>query len=80
MGEYYREAPVYILKKGRLDIEPYQGINYEKIDEFMDKYFEFLNNPIGGDILMSILKVKYYTIILFIFILILMLMDELVEQ
>lgn len=50
MGEYYREAPVYILKKGRLDIEPYQGINYEKIDEFMDKYFEFLNNPIGGDI------------------------------
>ena len=50
MGEYYREAPVYILKKGRLDIEPYQGINYEKIDEFMDKYFEFLNNPIERDI------------------------------
>ncbi len=50
MGQYYRAAPVYILKKGRLDIEPYQGISYEKIDEFMDRYFDFLNRPIDGDI------------------------------
>mgnify|MGYP001853213646 CR=1 FL=1 len=50
MGEYYREAPVYILKNGRLDLEPYQGISYEYIDQFMNKYFEFLNNSIEGDI------------------------------
>lgn len=45
MGEYYREAPVYILKNGRLDLEPDQGINYKNVERFMDAYFEFLHSP-----------------------------------
>ena len=40
MGEYYRTAPVYILKKGRLDMELAQGIDYSLIDRYMDIYFK----------------------------------------
>ena len=32
MGSFYRNKPVYILKGDRLDIEPYEGINYQYID------------------------------------------------
>ena len=34
MGEYYRSAPVYILKGNRLDAYPYMGMDSDKI---MDK-------------------------------------------
>ena len=44
MGEYYRTAPVYILKGGRLDLIPDEGVPSERIDYFMDAYFNFLNN------------------------------------
>ena len=44
MGEYYRTDKVYILKGGRLDTEPDEGIPAKRIDEFMAAYFEFLNN------------------------------------
>lgn len=44
MGEYYREAPVYILKNGSLSEVPYEGLEHTKIDEFMNAYFNFLNN------------------------------------
>ncbi len=44
MGEYYRTDTVYILRNGRLDIEMDEGIPAERIDEFMDAYFQFLNN------------------------------------
>lgn len=43
MGEKYRKAPVYILKGGRLDDSMDEGIPYEKIDEYMDSYFEFID-------------------------------------
>ena len=43
MGEKYRKAPVYILKSGRLDDSMDEGIPYEKIDEYMDSYFEFID-------------------------------------
>ena len=43
MGEKYRKAPVYILKGGRLDDSMDEGIPYEKIEEYMDSYFEFIN-------------------------------------
>ncbi len=43
MGEYYRNAKVYILFNGNLS-NPDEGINEQRIDEFMEKYFEFLNN------------------------------------
>ena len=36
MGDKYREAPVYILKGGRLDDSMDQGIPYNKIQDFMD--------------------------------------------
>lgn len=44
MGEYYRTDKVYILYNGRLSCELDEGIPHEKIDEFMNAYFEFLNN------------------------------------
>ncbi|MEG1009812.1 MAG: Fic family protein [Clostridia bacterium] len=48
MGEYYRTAPVYILKGGRLDLEPDQGVDASRIEEFISKYFEFLNTNFDG--------------------------------
>lgn len=50
MGEYYRTEPVYILKHGRLDVEPDQGVNAYDIDIYMNDYFQFLNTEINGDI------------------------------
>ena len=50
MGEFYRTAPVYILKRGRLDIEPYQGVLAQDVEIYMDDYFKFLNIEIDGDI------------------------------
>ena len=43
MGEKYRKAPVYILKSGRIDDSMDEGIPYEKIEEYMDSYFEFID-------------------------------------
>ena len=45
MGTYYREAPVYILKNGRLDMELEEGVYYLKIAELMEYYFAFFNAP-----------------------------------
>lgn len=50
MGEYYRTDTVYILKGGRLDLEPDTGIDSDKIDEFMESYFKFLNQNFDGEI------------------------------
>ena len=44
MGTYYREAPVYILKNGRLDMELEEGVYYLKIVELMEYYFAFFND------------------------------------
>lgn len=46
MGEYYRTAPVYIIKGNRLDIEPYMGMNENKIEYHMNQLFDFINNDI----------------------------------
>ena len=48
MGEYYREAPVYILKSGRLDLVPDQGLSSDVIDYYMDKYFAFVDSSVEG--------------------------------
>ena len=50
MGERYRTAPVYILKHGRLDIEPDQGVIATDIDKYMEDYFKILNTEVDGDI------------------------------
>ena len=44
MGEYYRTAPVYIIKGSRLDVEPYIGIDENKIDYHMNQLFNFIND------------------------------------
>jgi len=46
MGEYYRTAPVYIIKGNRLDVEPYMGIDENKIDYHMNQLFDFINDQI----------------------------------
>ncbi|MBE6155678.1 MAG: Fic family protein [Firmicutes bacterium] len=44
MGPYYRKDKVFILKKGRLDVEPDEGVPSELIEKFMQAYFNFLNS------------------------------------
>ena len=46
MGEYYRTAPVYIIKGNRLDVEPFMGIDENKIEYYMSQLFNFINNEI----------------------------------
>ena len=50
MGEYYRTAPVYILIGGNL-CNYEEGIPEDRIDEFMNHYFDFLNNYSKGNLL-----------------------------
>ena len=44
MGSLYRTAPVYILNNGRLDDSMREGIETDRIPEFMKYYFDFVNN------------------------------------
>lgn len=44
MGEYYREAPVYIFYSSSVLVEPEHGMPEDMIDRFMDAYFKFLNS------------------------------------
>jgi len=44
MGEYYRSRTVYILNGGRLDTYPDEGVPEDRIEQFMDAYFNFLEN------------------------------------
>ena len=44
MGENYRNAPVYILRGGRLDTELDEGVDKENISKLMDSYFAFFND------------------------------------
>lgn len=46
MGEYYRTAPVYIIKGNRLDVEPFMGIDENKIEYYMNQLFNFINNEV----------------------------------
>ena len=53
MGEYFREAPVYILMNGRLDCELDEGVRYENICQLMDYYFQYVNQLIVDSSLSS---------------------------
>lgn len=56
MGEYYRTQDVFILIKGNL-VNYDTGLKADKIDEFINKYFEFLNNyDYGSDITSEYIK------------------------
>ena len=44
MGEYYRTAPVYILKNGRLDGSMDFGIEAKDLSEYMKVFFDYVNN------------------------------------
>ena len=56
MGEFYREAPVYILKNGRLDNELDQGLAYEMVPEYMKIYFDYVNKGFEGTITDQFIK------------------------
>ncbi len=43
MGLYYREKPVYITNGSSLNKEPFKGVDYTKLDYYMDSLFEFIN-------------------------------------
>ena len=44
MGEYYRTAPVFILNKGRLDNTMDYGIHEDRVSEFMEIFYDYVNN------------------------------------
>ena len=44
MGDYYRTAPVFILKNGRLDDTMDYGIEASQLSEYMDVFFKYVNN------------------------------------
>ena len=44
MGDCYRTKPVYILKDSRLDFELIKGASEEKIDDYMNNLFDFINS------------------------------------
>ena len=44
MGEYYRNAPVYIYYSRILTTAPDEGVDYRFIDECMDSLFDYLND------------------------------------
>lgn len=44
MGDYYREAPVYILKGSHISDDYFMGAPHEKVPYFMQQYFDFANN------------------------------------
>lgn len=48
MGEFYRTAPVYILKNGGLVMELEEGVDFQNIKRLMDKYFEFVNEILSN--------------------------------
>jgi len=43
MGEYYREGPVYIYFSHNLDVEPDEGVESQKIEQYMNEYFDYIN-------------------------------------
>lgn len=56
MGKYYRTKPVYILKGGRLDIDPYLGVDADKIDYYMDELFDYINSDNQNDEIANFIK------------------------
>ncbi len=49
MGEYYRADKVYIMGNEDFGLQIREGVPVERLDEFMDMYFEFLNEPVNGN-------------------------------
>ena len=58
MGDKYREAPVFILKSGRLDESYDEGVEVNKIQELINYYFDLLNsdNFLGNEKIDEYLK------------------------
>lgn len=44
MGDYYRIKPVYIYSNGRLDLDVYEGMPAEKLEEYMNLFFDYVNS------------------------------------
>jgi len=44
MGDYYRTESVYIYKTSRFNEKPYMGISEDKLDFYMDLFFDYVNS------------------------------------
>ncbi len=53
MGDWYRRDKVYILKNGRLDIEPDQGLPFDLVEKYMGIYFDYVNSNMASDSTMT---------------------------
>lgn len=51
MGDYYRNAPVYIFYSNNPSVEPNQGLDHNTLDYFMDELFNFINSDFGSECL-----------------------------
>ena len=49
MGKYYREDRVFIYFSSNIDIIPDEGIEFNKIDEYMNNLFEYINKNKGDN-------------------------------
>jgi Fic family protein len=56
MGSYYRTKPVYILNSSRLDIDPILGMPAEKLNNYMDNFFDYVNGEDQNDTIEIYLK------------------------
>lgn len=51
MGNYYRNAPVYIHYSNNPSVEPNQGLDHTTLDYFMNELFNFINADFGSNCL-----------------------------
>ncbi len=51
MGDYYRNAPVYIFHSNNPNVKPIDGLDYNKLEYFMDELFNFINMDFGSNCL-----------------------------
>jgi len=42
--DYYRKGPVYILRGNNLCLEPFNGMDHNRLNYFMDMFFDYVNS------------------------------------
>lgn len=49
MGPYYRTKPVFILKGSHIGADVFLGMDANKLDYYMNQFFEYINSPTPND-------------------------------
>ena len=51
MGDYYRNAPVYIFYSNNPSVKPIDGLDHNSLDYFMNELFNFVNSDFNANCL-----------------------------